>query len=202
MGTLRYVVEVTTERESGLFAGRDEIAEKIEDALNDALQDVDLTGLGSQSNSDYAVTEIGITEVDNKQIRAEWQENQRRMHEELPGDPELRKRVKALTAEVREKVDTIRRLQSDLERSRAERAGEPTRVFVSEGYGGDKVYLRDSVLDRVNFIVDENDHERDIISVTHRGDEGIEVRYENMGRNVLAVLPQSGNVLRLVVVPR
>ncbi len=54
MTTVRLVVEV--ERVSGLFVGRDELT----DAIRDAIEEVDLTGLGANGDSEYEVTSVDV----------------------------------------------------------------------------------------------------------------------------------------------
>jgi hypothetical protein len=59
---IRYTVEVEVERESGLFVGRDEISEKLTEAINEGLDAADLSGLGANADSEYNVTNVEINE--------------------------------------------------------------------------------------------------------------------------------------------
>lgn len=201
MTTLRYVVEVEVERESGLFASRDDISEKITEAIENAVEaDADLSGLGANSDSQYSVSSFGIIEVDNKQITAEWRANEERVREELPGDAELRSAVKSLRAEVREKVDAIRRLQREINEANEERELGRTGIYSQEGYQSPKVYMPDGIYDRVYFQYGERDDERFSLKRTERG--AIEIHMDAMGHHEMMVLPLSGNGIQIVPVPR
>ena len=200
MSTVRFVVEVEVERESGLFAGRDEIAEKVQEAIEAGIEDVDLSGLGANSDSQYSVVEFGLTEVDNKQLKAEWRENEHRVREALPGDAELRNQVKALSHEVREKVDAIRRLQREIDEAAEERETGRTNVYLQEGYHKPKEYLPDGEFDRIYFQFGERDDERFALQRTKQG--LVEIRMDGMSSYEMMVSPYSGNVLHIVPVPK
>ncbi len=60
MTTLRITVTLT--RESGLFVGRDELYEAVESAI----QDADLSGLGAQGESEYTVESV---ELESEPVR-------------------------------------------------------------------------------------------------------------------------------------
>ncbi len=52
----RLTITVELSRVAGLFAGRDELGE----AIRDAIQDADLSGLGPQGDSEYQVDDIRV----------------------------------------------------------------------------------------------------------------------------------------------
>lgn len=52
----RLTITVELSHVAGLFAGRDELAEMIRDAV----QECDLSGLGSQSDSEYQVDDVTV----------------------------------------------------------------------------------------------------------------------------------------------
>lgn len=56
MPEMQFTVTVSYERTQGKFAGRDEIAEIIEQALQDA--DIDISGIGADGDSEYEVSDI------------------------------------------------------------------------------------------------------------------------------------------------
>lgn len=147
-----YLVTFETERESGLFAGRDEISEKLVETF-DTGGDADLTGLGSQGNSNYYVVDTEVEEIDSKDLRKFWKENERRVVAELPGDAELRKQNQALRAEVKNKTEEIHRLLDAQDKREADHKKGATRAFVPAGYkdGSLPQYLPDGEHDRIRF---------------------------------------------------
>jgi hypothetical protein len=52
----RLTITVELSKTAGLFVGRDELAE----VIRDAVQDVDLSGLGSQGDSEYQVDDVTV----------------------------------------------------------------------------------------------------------------------------------------------
>lgn len=52
----RLTITVELSHVAGLFAGRDELAE----VIRDAVQDVDLSGLGAQGDSEYQVDDVTV----------------------------------------------------------------------------------------------------------------------------------------------
>ena len=200
MTMLRFVVEVEVERESGLFASRDEISEKVQDSIESGIEDVDLSGLGANSDSQYSVVSYGAEEVDNKQIKAEWSENEHRVREELPGDPELRNKVKSLTHEVRDKVQSIRRLQAEIEEANQKREIGRSFVYSQEGYQSPRVYLPDGEYDRIYVQFGEREDQRFTLKRTAEG--RIEIHMDSMGWHEMMVQPLSGNGVCVVPVPR
>lgn len=55
-----YKITVEVERESGKFAGRDEIDDVIRQAIEDGVQYIDLSGLGADGTSVYTVTDTTV----------------------------------------------------------------------------------------------------------------------------------------------
>lgn len=57
-----FTVTVAVDRVSGKFASRDELADKMTDALTEALDGLDMTGLGADSDSEYMIVESDVEE--------------------------------------------------------------------------------------------------------------------------------------------
>lgn len=194
MTTLRFVLEVEVERETGKFASRDEISEKLTEAIA-SIEDADLGALGSDGDSVYTITSWTAEEIDNKQLKEEWKHNEHRVREALPGDADLRKRVRALTYEVREKVNEIRRLQGAMEKMEEVRAGEPTSISYGSGRKG-RIFIPDGEFDDVRYSTGDSwDQELVLTKVK----DGFEIRSNDFGQQMVAV-PMSGNLMRVIVV--
>lgn len=58
-----FTVTIEVERESGKFASRDEISEAIGDALGDAVDSIDLDGIGPDGESVYVVSDSNVEEI-------------------------------------------------------------------------------------------------------------------------------------------
>lgn len=58
-----FTVSVAVDRVSGKFVSRDELAEKMTEALTEALEGVDMTGLGADSDSEYTIVESDVAEA-------------------------------------------------------------------------------------------------------------------------------------------
>lgn len=59
-----YSIEVDVERVTGKFVGRDELSTTISEALESALGDLDLTGLGADGDSEYDVDSSDVSETE------------------------------------------------------------------------------------------------------------------------------------------
>lgn len=64
MSQFTYIVQVETERVSGLFAGKDEIEAVITEALENCESDISLTGLGAEGSSEYEVASYTVDTQD------------------------------------------------------------------------------------------------------------------------------------------
>lgn len=64
-----FTVEVSVERVQGKFAGRDEISERILDEIQGALDNIDLNGIGADSESEYEVADSSVDEQEQPKIR-------------------------------------------------------------------------------------------------------------------------------------
>jgi len=58
--TLEFGVHVNVQRVSGKFVSRDDIADAILEALDQAISDLDLAGLGVDGDSEYEVVESNV----------------------------------------------------------------------------------------------------------------------------------------------
>lgn len=61
-----FTVDVEVERIQGKFATRDEIADAIRSALEDAEHNIDVTSIGPDGDSEYEVVCCDIDEVEQK----------------------------------------------------------------------------------------------------------------------------------------
>lgn len=57
-------VEIDVERLEGKFASRDEISSLLYDAIEGAINDADMSGLGSDGNSEYEITDSNVEEIE------------------------------------------------------------------------------------------------------------------------------------------
>lgn len=60
MAEMQFTVTVNYDRTQGKFAGRDEIAETIEQALQEV--DIDISGIGADGDSEYEVSDVSAFE--------------------------------------------------------------------------------------------------------------------------------------------
>lgn len=187
MSTFKFLVEVETEREQGKFASRDEQAEAIISAIETGAGDAELSGLGVDSNSDYAVTLTEVTELDNKELKALWKENESRVASEIPGDPALRKRIKELNAEKVQIQRELDNLRSRIENMRT----------LNEEHNGSRISIRDWSTEIPTYVADDKplmfkvaEHEEIQVKIV---EDGLELTYQ--GFRGLAMMPQASNVL-------
>lgn len=62
-------VQVEWERVQGKFAPREDITEAIQEAIEEAISGLGLTGLGIDNNSEYEVTDSSVEELDTPKRR-------------------------------------------------------------------------------------------------------------------------------------
>lgn len=154
MTKIAYLVEIEVERESGKFAGRDEISAALCEALTDAPDNADLSSLGSDGTSQYNVSFTEITELDKKELKALWKDSEARVLAELPGDASLRLEVKALKRMLRLEAIKVDNLQNRLDNTRKVRDEGKTSVWYNHGHDDEtRVYIPDGQYDRVRFSI-------------------------------------------------
>lgn len=201
-----FIVEVEVDRDSGLFASRDEIGERIEEALME-VESVDLSGLGANSDSEYSVQSFSVDVVDTtkKAGRDKLMEYDAQVIADLPGDATLRESNKALRAQLKELnrvltdvKDRNIKLQTAMEEKQAT---ERTRLWYADSTARRndyKTFMPDGKYDRVFFQWGERDDE--CFAFEFQEDGTIEIR--NQGWSQLTIVPNSSNVVYIKAVQR
>lgn len=203
MSTLTFLVEVETERESGLIASNDEQSDKIQDAITEAVDGLGIDSIGARSDSTYNVTSVDIEELEKKgraSVRAEYEAAVRA---EEPTDAELRQELKSARLELEGAKRHIEDLERAATKRREEADSKATGIYqiLERGREEERVYMLDGVYDRVCFQMGAKEYERIEIGLTReyvregRGAvNGVEIRNNNGG---LVVIPESGNVVKV-----
>lgn len=197
MSTFTYLVTVDTDRDSGLIASRDEQSERITAAIEEAVPEADLSGIGARSDSEYSVGSVSVWEMDKKDLKEFNAEYEAAVVAAAPSDAEMRAELKALRAELAAANARVVRAEQAAETAKRALLEErpKSRIWQGRGYDeAERVYFADGRYDHIYFATSEGD---DTISI--RFDDGdLEVRYNGMGNDLL-VLPRSGNELALRV---
>jgi len=197
MSKLTFLVEIEVERETGKFAGRDEIAEAILEELGSSTENADLSSLGMDGTSVYNIVDVSISELDKKELKALWKDNEERVVAEIPGDAKLRAEVKSLKRQLLLEAQKTDRLQEKLDASRKETERGRTNVWYNKGSAfdnGNRVYLSDGKYNRILFALGDPAM-NETLSVERREDGALEIRMDAMGRCDLIVRPTSSNVI-------
>jgi hypothetical protein len=200
VSTYHFLVEVDVERESGKFAGRDEISEKLAEAISEGVDNADLYGIGSDSSSTYLVESSESSYMEKKELRALYEKYDAAVIAELPGDAELRKTVKEQHLALRELQAANERMQQQIKLYEYESEDGKTDVYISERDGiiEKRTYLPDGNYDRVTFRIKDCE-----ITIGLRENKTVlEVRNETMTAGRLGVFPRSGNEMHMKVVDR
>lgn len=199
MSEFKFLVGVTTERESGLIASRDDQSQKIEEAILEALESVDISDIGARSDSVYAVTSQDVWELDKrdeKEMRAEYEE---RVRAEEPDDKTLRRELKQAKDDTKHWKDMFERQKKITDQLLEDPSLKPTKVYQRKSGDRDApaIYLADGRYDSVTFQygADRHDGSYDVALI---GEGELEIRSQSMG-DQLVVIPWSGNVVRLKV---
>lgn len=209
MGQLTFLVNVETERESGKFAGRDEISEAISNAIQDAESNAELSSLGADGDSVYNITSFEIEELEKKDRKAVYDEYHALVVEQLPGDAELRQQVKDLKAEIKKLNAKIETEQNKVTALVAERTNDQTRIWQADERGlsaldddSPKTYLKDGKYDFVNFQWGDNWDEKLTAQMDSHG--SLIIRADGWGRGRMVVVPNSSNEVQISMmeVPR
>ena len=206
MPTHDFIVSVDIERDSGLHASRDDINERLEDAITEAVENADLSGLGPTSESEYSYSSVSVDAVDTrtKAGRDALMEYDSHVIQDLPGDEKVRQENRRLRDELKqlnkvlaEVKDRNIRLQEALDTKRTE---EETRIFQESGYPDYiRNFIPDGRHDDVKFRV--GSHEEDIISV-ELDVENRAIKIKNSGmRAQMAVVPTAANTIRVALLP-
>ena len=195
-----YLVHVETEKTAGLMASRDEQSEKIVDELDNLAGNVDLSGLGARSDSEYGIVNIDVWEMskrDEKEMHAEYEQAVR---EAAPDDRTLRNEIASAKAEA-EKYKSLYETQKSI----------VDQIVAGDPLEGSPVYQdprgwRDDESPRLNIdpreyiYVQFGEHHNERFSIRFRDGE-LEVSADTIGRDFV-ISPRSGNVVAIKVIDR
>lgn len=200
MSTYTILVTVEVERESGLHASRDEVMDKLADAIEESLNSADLSGLGPRADSEYSASDASIEFLDKKSERQTMQEHDAAVVADYPGDAALRKQIREAHAEQTKAEREAEKLRNLLKAERDNREIKSSRVWMGGSWDDDKkTYLPDGVHDHVYFRYGSRDDERFTVVFTHNNE--LEIRGDS-GFYGFAVRPMSGNVINVVALER
>lgn len=190
MSTFHYLVEIETERESGLIAGRDEQDELILEALQEAEGNISISGIGARSDSDYSVASFsveGIEKKDLKQINAEYDAA---VYESYPSDGDMEDEIKRLKTKL---------VAAETARKKAESVAKAAVKKLDAGKTS--IYVEDYSSETIHYVPDDRPLTFELpgrnekVRITREKNGVLEVHYE--GFNRMSVRPRSGNVLSL-----
>lgn len=204
MSTMFFMVTVEVERESGLFASREDLSTKISEAIQEAESNADLSGLGANSDSQYNVTAFDVEELEAKERKQVYAEYDALVVAEMPGDAELRDTVKRLKAELKTLEGKLSASEGKVAALVAEQNVGKTRVWQDDSIrssldgDGPRTYLQDGIHDFVKFAYGERWDERFDVSLTKEGH--LTVRANSMGEFV--VRPIHSQEVEIRVLPR
>jgi len=201
MTAYTFLVTADVERESGMHASRDDIADRIDEALAEAVGNADLTGLGPQSNSDYTMSEFEVRAMERKELKDAMREHDDMVVADYPGDKALQEELKLTTAALEDERRFRRAAEEKLRKINEHVEQGKTRIYQRRSGDRDAVatYLADGQYDGVTFQYGEDRHDGSFeVSLL---DGILEIRSNAMG-DQLAIVPWSGNVVRLQILPR
>jgi hypothetical protein len=189
MATITYLVDVDVEHETGKFASRDEISEVLQEAIQSAIEEADLNGLGMDGTSEYTIANQELVELTRKDQKEIWDDAHVAVVQELPGDAELRAENKRLREEAAKADARLASLQEDVQRLLSERNNGVVHSRVSVDNWRDRSvrYLKDDARVKFHFGYMMM---REYIAVTLKDDE-----LEIYGTESIVLTPQSGNVV-------
>jgi chromosome segregation ATPase len=172
MSELSFLVSVTTERDSGLIAGKDEQIDAIESEIEQALNGFEISSIGARSDSTYTVTDLTVAALDKVAEREANREYEEHVRAEEPSDAELRKELAKVTAELAEARSKISSLESAAtKRMEVQEVGK-TRISqrLSSMNHDERVYLQDGRYSTIEFQLGD------------QYDECIEIGFADYGR--------------------
>lgn len=208
MSTFTYIVTVETERDSGLIAGRDEQSDSIVEAIEQAVYGHQIDSIGARSDSTYSVTSVDIAEYDNKSLKAELAEYDAAVAAAAPSNADLLAEVKTARAEAAAAGKALERAHEKLALYEADQDRAATRIWQESRDGiveGPRQYLADGRYDRVAFELKQEGlkHPAEVkvgFDGRRGGKEVLEIRVD--GFMQIAAIPQSSNVLHLMLIDR
>lgn len=193
MSKYTLLVEVEVDRESGKFASRDEIFEKLEEYMIE-VDMVDLSGLGADGTSEYIVVDVSVKELDSKSLKQVYIEYAEHVIADLPGDEELRKENRHLRSQLKELNRVLDSVKDKNIALQEEQDAGGTRIYQRDttqiGNSGPRTYLRDGIYDVVTFQYGKDWDENFAIHMDEDGN--IRIR-NNTFSTQISVIPQSSN---------
>lgn len=203
MSKFAIMVYVDTEKSTGLIASRDEQVEKIVDELMSAIDGLDISGIGARGDSEYTVTNVDTWIMDKRDEREMNEEYEHHVLEAAPKPDELKAELMRLRAD-RDKYQNLYETQKAIVDQII--AGDP--LEGSNVYQEPRKYTNEEQprrnldpRDHVYFHYGEHRTSRLSVKWSNYDDGSIEIAADTMGRE-FAVLPQSGNVVRIKVIDR
>ena len=195
-----FMVYVDTEKTAGLIASHDEQSEKIVDEIEQAIDGLDISGIGARSDSEYTVASVDIWEMskrDEKEVHAEYEQHVR---DAAPSADDLRHEIAAAKAEA-EKYKSLYETQKSI----------VDQIIAGDPLEGSPVYQdprgwRDDDAPRRNLDPREityfqyGEHHAERFSVRMK-DAELEISADTIGRDFV-VSPRSGNVVVIKVIDR
>jgi hypothetical protein len=203
MMQLTYLVTIEVERDSGMFASRDDISEILSEEIQSSAESASLSGLGPRSDSEYSVSDASVEEMDSKAIRQAWRDNERYVAGQKLSDDAASKEIKRLSTELKKSEERGKSFQRDIQRLLQKQEQEATRIYQTDsshlGQSSPRTYLKDGEYDRVHFSYgDDWDHEFQI----HIDSDGHLVIRNTSFDYEMAVAPQSSNEIKIVRIER
>lgn len=203
MSKFAIMVYVDTEKSTGLIASRDEQVEKIVDELESAIDGLDISGIGARGDSEYTVTNVDTWIMDKRDEREMNEEYEHHVLEAAPKPDELKAELMRLRAD-RDKFQRLYETQKGIVDRIVEGAPHAdSNVYQDRRGWTDEAEPRVNINPRDHIYFQYGEHRTDRLSVkwSNYDDGSIEVSADTMGRE-FAVLPQSGNVVRIKVIDR
>lgn len=199
MSTFTYLVNVTTERESGLIASNDEQDDFLQNQITEAIESEAIDGIGARSDSTYNVTDVSIESLsrkDERDVRAEYEATVRAQE---PSDTELRAELKTTRTELARALTRIQDLENAATKRKEAESLNATRIYqVTDRtiHGEERQYFSDGPYDFVCFQVGPNWGEVIEVGFSKRGntDSTLEIRAKD---GYLSILPASMNMFYL-----
>jgi len=196
-----YLVKVETDRTHGLIASRSEQSDKIIEALQDPYVTID--GIGARGDSTYDVTEVEVYELEDremKELNAQYDTNVERSK---PTDNALRADIREALADRDKYKDLYETQKAIVDQLIAgdPHEGSPVYQEPRKWMNDDEPRVNLDPRERVFFQFGDHRSQRFSVQFSNYKDGSIEITADTMGHE-FAVMPQSGNVVRIKVLDR
>lgn len=196
MSKFTMLVEVEVERDSGKFAGRDEIFEKLE-AVVDEVSSADLSGLGADSSSEYSVVDVQISELEARELKGIYRDYDNAVIADVPGDAELRKENKHLRSKLKELNRVLNEVKDRNIKLLEKQEQGATRIFQRDTAEyraeGKRTYIDDKT--PITFMWGDNDSTSSVNIEFMAAENGCTFEIRSNGWADLLVQPNSSNVI-------